>query len=583
MRIARRLTLYTHTLRHLLPVQWIYLPVRRLQRGVPRGTTEFSVEWVGHEAPVARELRSWWSGQREEEALATADRLLQRRFRFLNSTVVLETVDWRAQYESRLWTYNLHYFDYAIDLAIAFLRTGRADYRRTFEELALGWIGPPESRTGPGWEPYTLSLRIVNWTFALLLFGEAIPTDSRHRLHQSLAAQTGALEKRIEHHIQGNHLVKNYLALAVAGLAFAGPDAARWRTLGLQGLWKESARQILPDGSHFERSPMYHAIVLNDFLWILGLCRAAAMEVPPEVTRRVQAMLRAAGALLHANGEPHRLQDSADRIAPRREQLAHLAGVVLGGRIPPAEGCFALSSAGYYGWADPARQEKLIVDCGDPAPDFQPGHAHCSLLSFEWEVGGRPVVVDSGVSGYEGDPFREYVRSTRAHNTISLDGAEQSEVWGTFRMGRRARVLRAAASGDTAEFEFRGAYRPYASKVVHEREIVRDPDQTGWIVRDRIEGGAGRSVSSFLHFHPDFMLEEQDGHFLATASDFRLVIETFGHTSSAIVRGCREPVQGWYCPEFGMAVPATVLELGVDAHSGNVLGYRIYLLSGNEA
>ena len=85
--------------------------------------------------------------------------------------------------------------------------------------------------------------------------------------------------------------------------------------------------------------------------------------------------------------------------------------------------------------------DMLVVDCGEVGPDYQPGHAHCDTLSFELASDGRTIIVDSGVYDYEDSEMRRYVRSTRAHNTAMVDGCEQSEIWGAFRVARRARPI----------------------------------------------------------------------------------------------------------------------------------------------
>jgi uncharacterized heparinase superfamily protein len=97
--------------------------------------------------------------------------------------------------------------------------------------------------------------------------------------------------------------------------------------------------------------------------------------------------------------------------------------------------------------------ERVVVDAGPPSATYNTAHAHCDLLSYELWLRGRPLFVDSGVHGYDGDKFREYARSTRAHNTVVFDGREQSEVWATFRMGARARVLKAEVTCERRRLE----------------------------------------------------------------------------------------------------------------------------------
>ena len=157
----------------------------------------------------------------------------------------------------KLWLYNLHYFD---GLAASADDEHRALQRR----LVARWIAENPPGHGNGWEPYPISLRLVNW-IKWSLSGEAL---DRAWL-ASLAVQARWLARHIEWHLLGNHLLANAKALLFAGLFFDGPEAWRWFEQGLSIYEREIPRQILADGGHFELSPMYHAIILEDFLDVL--------------------------------------------------------------------------------------------------------------------------------------------------------------------------------------------------------------------------------------------------------------------------------------------------------------------------
>ena len=106
---------------------------------------------------------------------------------------------------------------------------------------------------------------------------------------ESLAAQLIFLEANLETDIGGNHLIKNIKALIWASAFFQGPDAARWRKLGLDLLARELTAQILTDGVHYERSPSYHCQRLADLLE----CRhALGAETPPALDAALRAILQ---------------------------------------------------------------------------------------------------------------------------------------------------------------------------------------------------------------------------------------------------------------------------------------------------
>ncbi len=128
---------------------------------------------------------------------------------------------------------------------------------------------------------------------------------------------------------------------------------------------------------------------------------------------------------------------------------------------------------GYGVIRSPESRSALIFDCGPLGPDYQPGHGHCDVLSYELSLHGQRVVVDTGVSTYEPGPERSYERSTAAHNTLRIDGEEQAEIWASFRVGRRPRVGQ-IRGGSNGGFRFlsgeHDAYRRLG--VVHARTIL---------------------------------------------------------------------------------------------------------------
>jgi uncharacterized heparinase superfamily protein len=502
------------------------------------------------------------------------------RFTFVGRTETLAAPEWTRRRVSHLWSYHLHYFACAVDLAWAWRLTGEERYARAFESLAGGWMRACPAGAGDGWEPYPLSVRVVSWAQALLLFGDALHAGFRAALLESLHAQAALLERRLELHVLANHLQKNLTALVVAGLLFRGEAAARWRARGARRLWRELAEQVLDDGGHYERSPMYHLTAAGDFLETVGLLEAAGEAVPADARDRVGRMVRAMGALCRPDGSLHLFNDAANGEAPPLAHLAALGERLLGARPLEARGPFALPETGYFGWAGADGGERFLIDCGPLGPWYQPGHAHCDMLSFELDLGGAPLVVDAGVSGYEGDPLREYARSTRAHNTVAVGGREQSEMWGTFRVARRAEVAGTPRHEETADgrYRFEGAYRPYHDRrAVHRRTVERTGD--GWRVTDRVEGARGERLVSWLHLHPEWTAVADAGGVTATRAGTAVRIEPFGMDAMRLARGEEGPAQGWHCPRFGVALPAPVVEMAVDANDGRAFGCAIRVLN----
>jgi uncharacterized heparinase superfamily protein len=522
---------------------------------------------------MAETVAAWGPGDAEGR-LRRAEDVLEGRFTFLNHSEMLPEVDWCTRYVSHLWSYNLQYFDYAIDLAWAFRITGDCRFVRRFEDLADSWIASAAPGRGDAWEPYSTSLRLVNWTYALLLLGDSLQGAFRQRLMSSLYAQSVFLERRLEFHILANHLQKNFKALAISGLLFSGARAERWRQKAGGGIWSELYEQVLPDGGHFEGSPMYHAIALADYLEVIALCSAVGESVPDQARKRVGRMVSALAVLMRPDGSLHLFNDAANGIAPPQSYLKQLTASILAEPIPRPGGTVELPDSGYFGYFDPHAGERFLIDCGLPGPTYQPAHVHCDVLSFELDIGGRPVIVDSGVHGYESDPFREYTRSTRAHNTVVIDGREQSEIWGTFRVARRAEIIAAGCEANVDGFRFAGACRPYHDRdASHHRTVKKEGNC--WTITDRVDGAERASLQSYLHFHPAFTLEIVGSAVAARSSSVSLLVAPFGIDRCDLQVGSCDPVQGWYCPEFGRALPSHVLQMHVERNRGRPFGYRI--------
>jgi len=576
----RRALLYARTLRRLRWEQVAYRPLRRVQRWLPVRPGPAEAPDEPRMRAMAAALAAWGPGDAAAR-LARAEAVAEGRFTFVGHTETLAEPEWTRRRVSHLWSYHLHYFAYGVDLAWAWRLTGDARYPRRFRELAGGWMAACPAGKGDGWEPYPVSVRVVAWAQALLLFGDALDAPFRAAVLESLHAQAALLERRLELHVLANHLQKNLAALVTAGLLFRGRAAERWRTRGAARLWRELGEQVLGDGGHYERSPMYHLVAAGDFLETLGVLEAAGERVPEAARARVARMVEAMGALCRPDGSLHLFNDAANGEAPPLAHLAALGERLLGVRPLEARGAFALPETGYFGWADADAGERILIDCGPPGPEYQPGHAHCDMLSFELDLAGAPLVVDAGVSGYEGDPLREYARSTRAHNTVAIGGREQSEVWGTFRVARRAEVAGTPGHAETVPgtYRFEGGSRPYHDRHALHRRTVERSDE-GWRVTDRVEGARGERLASWLHLHPDWAVVADAEGVTARRGELVVRIEPFGADAVRVASGEREPAQGWHSPRFGAALPAPAVEMRVNANDGRAFGYAVRLLNG---
>ena len=285
---------------------------------------------------------------------------------------------------------------------------------------------------------------------------------------------------------------------------------------------------------------MYQCRVLH---LLLVLHATGEQDLRTLVRPHLAAVADALAALTHPDGRIALLNDSAFGVYPDPGRLVRETD-----SAPPAPGVFALVNSGYYG-ARTHDAHYVVCDAGPVGPDYQPGHGHADLLSFELSLRGARVVVDSGVCTYEAGPLRDYCRSTRAHNTVEIEGHDQVELWDAFRIGRRCRPRDVVWRARNRAFELSArhdGYRVLPGRPTHSRTFHWE-DGGMLEIGDLID--ATRPVRSVarLHFHPDCRLGHPDGG--TCTVDFpggraRLVWtgwETASHEESV------------YCPAFGVA------------------------------
>jgi uncharacterized heparinase superfamily protein len=578
------LLLLLRTLKYLRWEQLAYRPLRMAQYRFYQAFPQSTSRWTDLPVPApqtapgaAGVFRSVLENYFFIRPIEDYDRqlrdLINGRLTFLNRTLEINPIDWNRRYESHLWNYQLHYFNYAVPAARVFVERGDERGVEACRKLIVSWIEGARIGKSDGWEPYPISLRAVNWIYAYsIIAGRYDDRQFLERWRASIYRQLDFLCSHLEYQHLANHLLKNVKALVIGGLFFNNEE---WLRIGESLLWREFDEQILEDGGHYECSPMYHAQVLADFLECYALVRACH-RVPRQgtVESRLRAMSGFLAAMSYPDGTLALFNDSANTEEFRPEPFIQSSARIAGAHENPHP--LSFSRTGYYLWVSCDEREKIIVDAGPPSAGYNSAHAHCDLLSYELWLDGKPFVVDSGVHGYGGDRFREYSRSTRAHNTVMFDGREQSEVWGTFRMARRAQVVSVEAEGDERTWNFRGEYRPYYdSQMVHERHIERE-EGGGWHFTDRLVSGAAERATSFIHLHPDVEVEAGDGLTLACNSgQTQILIEPFGAESLKVVRGGEEPIQGWYFPDFGIAQRSATICIEYRVRGGETFGYRI--------
>lgn len=427
-----------------------------------------------------------------------------------------------------LWRFNLQYFNYLHLL-----------HPKEQIDLCRSWVAATPLGRGVGWHPYPTSLRIVNWCRADLHESD---------IQRSLYQQAAYLYRNLETYVYGNHLLENARALVYAGSFFgAAGEAADWLSKGLEIYRSETPHQVPSDGMHFERSPMYHALMLEGYLDVLNLLPADHPD-GEWLKATVCRMSDALAPLTHPDGRIALFNDATLEIAADTEALQQYV-YRLTGHLPCRRD--RLPDAGYYAYRDD--DLCLIIDGGAVGPEHLMAHAHADVFSFELSIGGERFFVDTGVFEYPEGPMRTYVRSTKAHNTVCVDDLDQVECWGSFRVARRSAPYDVRFSPRGSSITFEGAFDGYAKligdDIVHRRHINLRPRERIIRIEDVVSGNNEHRVESRIHLHPEVEVVSTDPVVLRRGDV---------NCRMNVIDGKMRWENSVYCPEFGVQLPNKV-------------------------
>lgn len=463
----RNLLHLLHTLPHLRFRQIFYQIWRRLckakyrERTAPAGIAPLKMV-----APIVK-----------KRCLTNGD-----EFCFLNLNA--KFTDWNDAERGMLWAYNLNYMDWL----------GQEDMS---VEEGMRWIDRfihDFAHNKVGCAPYPTALRVINWVKFFGLHPEAA-TQARH---DALFSQLCHLARNLEFHLLGNHLLEDAFSLFIGALYFADEKLLVRASRLLQ---KELEEQTLPDGAHYEQSPMYHCILLDRLLdaynFALHNSRFAQQDAMRYFLRtKAEAMLGHLKAMVYSDGSIPLLNDAAEGIAPTTDEIFAYAE-----RLGLHTEALKMREVGFRKLTN--AHCEAFVDVGNIAATYQCGHSHADTFTYELRCNGRPFVVDTGISTYNKTARRLYERGTPAHNTVSINGENSSEVWSGFRIGRRAKTVLIKDKNTIIEARHDG-FQP----VIHTRRFCISEDEF------RIEDTLSRraQATSFIHFAPGCSVHVVDNH-----------------------------------------------------------------------
>jgi hypothetical protein len=523
---------------------------------------------------------------------------------------LVKTLDPAVVGDSKVvWELNRH--QWLVHLGQAYRLTGDPGYAAAFAQYLREWLEANPPGVGINWaSSLEAALRIISWSWALFFFqsSEKLSPELFGSIVQSISFHAVHVEKYMSLYFAPNtHLTGEALGLFYAGTLF--PDlqpSARWRDLGARILIEQCEEQILPDGVYFEQSTCYQRYTAETYLHFLILAERNGFPVPPAVKKRIACLLDFLLALRRPNGSMPQVGDAdggwllplairapddcrgvfsvaaalfgredyawaAGGVTPELLWLLGTEGLKTFESLRAAPPKFASSRVfphgGYVimqsGWNPDAHQ--LVFDAG-PLSSAKSGHGHADLLSVQYSAFGEPYLVDPGTYCYTIDrDWRDFFRSTAAHNTVTVDGTNQATPAGHFiwKDHPRARLRRALSTEtyDLADAEH-DAYRDLADPVIHRRRVIFVKPRYCLIVDD-LQGTAVHRIEARFQFAP-LKVTIEPNHWVRAygATGHALLIRSFASVPFTIdlVEGSRAPIQGWVSPDYGrrLAAPALV-------------------------
>lgn len=442
-----------------------------------------------------------------------------------------------------LWELNRH--QYFMALGKAYWLTGDEKYAEACAAQMLSWIRANPCGFGLNWySALEIGLRLIAWTLAFQFFRSSprfIQTVGTKFL-RSLYQQTEYLRRHLtlKWAVRNNHILGEAAALTCVGTVFEEFSAARdWRDAGLRILQSELLDQTYPEGVNREQAPAYHRFVLDFLLLLITLTRRGALPSLPQVETLAEKMLEYIIFVMTPGGDLPLLGDSDEARGvclsrqDNRVREALAVGAVLFQRSdfkyvarkfeegafwlmgkaglhafealssePPRSTSLGFTQAGQYvlrsDWT--TESDYALFRCGEfgLGGEDHCAHAHCDLLSPIVWVQGRPLLIDPGTYAYRG-PWRDRLRSTRAHNTILIDGREQAQLAGSFSWQHITSAQCEAWEDD------RVVGKLISGDVTIERELAH-PRSGVWRIVDRIDGISAHTIEWAFHFAPEIEL-----------------------------------------------------------------------------
>jgi hypothetical protein len=515
-----------------------------------------------------------------------------------------------------VWELNRHL--HLVRLAQAWAATNDVAWLHALHHQLRSWLDQCPPLVGPNWtSSLELGIRLINWSLVWQLIGGEgsglFAGEDGERLRadwlDSIHAHCSAISRHLSRHSSAN----NHLIGELAGL-YVG--ASIWPCWKSSGAWLEQARceleheaqaQFSRDGVNREQAFAYH-IFSSEFLFVAGLVgQACGHPFSRAYWASLQRALRFLRSVRDVGGNVPMVGDADDGIvfrldAPgsdraaqllalgdavlRRQEGGHMSGTAsehpgvrwllhaLPGKRPEtdpheSETGWAFPDGGYLLFGShfgEANEIKGMVDCGPLGYLGIAAHGHADALSLVLSVGGEECLVDPGTYSYwQEHKWRDYFRGTSAHNTVRIDGVDQSVSGGRFMWLKKAKATIERMPQSPHEFDFRGSHDGYerlADPVRHLRSVRFDAASSSLVVRDEFPAKKHHQVELFWHFAPGLSVRLDSSGLHVRGKRFALQMHAHGaDLKLELVRANENPPLGWYSRCYESRQPCDVLKI----------------------
>ncbi len=531
-----------------------------------------------------------------------------------------QTIDYRdfrvTGDAKNVWEPNRHH--HLVVLGRAFRAFGEGRYAEAVHRHIASWIERNPFGYGMNWRsPLELGIRMINWTWALDLVREhrGEPSGFRGRVLETVWRHLREITRKYSRGSSANnHLVGEAAGVFVGSAYFTElPEAQAWLEESHDILSREISRQTYADGCTREQALGYHFFVLQLFLAAGIVGRMTGRNFPPQYWDRMERMIRFAGDLAEG-GPPTMFGDCDDGIVldlagggTNVSELLSIGAALfgcsnlkvlsgefgeaaywmlgcgakerfdavpttdaprrLGSRAYPESGLYLLQSGGLRG----EDRVSVLFDCAELGYTSIAAHGHADALAFTYRVSGKEVFVDPGTFDYFSYPeWRAYFRSTAAHNTVEIDGENQSEMLGPFLWGARAEAkctrFETAGEGGIVSGEHDG-YTRLPVPARHSRTIEMNAGTGAVTVTDDIRTDGAHDVRIFFHVAEGCTVHaDAESRIRIEAGPSDVFLDVDPALTVKLLFGSEAPIGGWVSRGYHKKIAGTTIILQARTH-----------------